>query len=138
MGIAIASLSLTPWSDQNACALHGWHGLQDAAHWLMDQPDVHQSEASWQACQAQKMQEAAESVRREKASRKELLDKYHLQAVNSSASIPTCRNQQTTKSKVWSWLRMQTFTTFSLTPDWQDILEMFVARQREFLSDASA
>ena len=74
--------------------------LQDAAHWLMDQDDLENSEASWYARQEQLQRDAEQAARQEKANRKQLLDKYHLQPV------PTCahthlhtRSVQAPKSK---------------------------------------
>ena len=66
----------------------------------MDQQDVSKSEARWRSCQEQRAQETAEAAKREKASRKQLLDKYHLQVVNTAAITPSCRQQQAPKSKV--------------------------------------
>ena len=59
--------------------------LQDAAHWLMDQDDLARSEARWFARQEQLQRDAEEAARQEKANRKKLLEKYHLQAVPTSA-----------------------------------------------------
>ena len=81
-------------------AIAGFACIQDAAHWLMDQEDVYKSEARWHAVQEQRLQEAAENAKREKASRRQLLDKYHLQAVNTSACMPSSKPQQAPKSKV--------------------------------------
>lgn len=75
--------------------------LQDAAHWLMDQDNLERSEASWYARQEQLRRDAEQAARQEKASRKQLLDKYHLQAVPTSAHADVhTRNMQATKSKV--------------------------------------
>lgn len=73
--------------------------LEDAAHWLMDQENLAQSEASWHACQEQKQRDAAEAARKEKEHRKQLLAKYHLQAVGTSASTEPKQARQAPKSK---------------------------------------
>lgn len=75
--------------------------LQDAAHWLMDQDSLERSEASWHARQEQLQRDAEQAARQEKASRKQLLDKYHLQAVPTSARADVhTRSTQAPKSKV--------------------------------------
>ena len=75
--------------------------LQDAAHWLMDQDNLEKSEASWYARQEQLQRDAEQAARQEKASRKQLLDKYHLQAVPTSACVDVhSRSMQAAKSKV--------------------------------------
>lgn len=75
--------------------------LQDAAHWLMDQDSLERSEASWHARQEQLQRDAEQAARQEKASRKQLLDKYHLQAVPTSAYADVhIRSTQAPKSKV--------------------------------------
>lgn len=75
--------------------------LQDAAHWLMDQDSLERSEASWHARQEQLQRDAEQAARQEKASRKQLLDKYHLQAVPTSAYADVhTRTTQAPKSKV--------------------------------------
>ena len=67
----------------------------------MDQEDLEQSEACWHAHQQQKQRDAAEAARREKASRKQLLDKYHLQAVDTCPNIALPKHaQQAQGSKV--------------------------------------
>jgi len=74
--------------------------VQDAAHWLMDQENLAQSEASWHACQEQKQRDAAEAARKEKEHRKQLLAKYHLQAVGTSAPTEPKQARQAPKNKV--------------------------------------
>ena len=74
--------------------------MQDAAHWLMDQEDLANSEATWQACQERKQRDAADSARKEKEHRKQLLAKYHLQAVGTSAITEAQKARQAPKSKV--------------------------------------
>ena len=74
--------------------------VQDAAHWLMDQEDLSKSETSWHACQEQKQRDAAEAARKEKEHRKQLVAKYHLQAVGTSAPTEPKQARQAPKSKV--------------------------------------
>jgi len=74
--------------------------VQDAAHWLMDQENLAQSEASWHACQEQKQRDAAEAARKEKEHRKQLVAKYHLQAVGTSAPTEPKQARQAPKNKV--------------------------------------
>ena len=74
--------------------------VQDAAHWLMDQEDLSKSEASWHACQEQKQRDAAEAARKEKEHRKQLVAKYHLQAVGTSAPTEPKQARQAPKNKV--------------------------------------
>ena len=75
--------------------------LQDAAHWLMDQENLERSETGWYARQEQLQQDAEQAARQEKASRKQLLDKYHLQAVPTSMRADVqARSVQAPKSKV--------------------------------------
>lgn len=75
--------------------------LQDAAHWLMDQDNLERSEASWHARREQLQRDAEQAARQEKANRKQLLDKYHLQAVPTSAHADIhTRSKQAPKSKV--------------------------------------
>ncbi|KAL0049441.1 hypothetical protein WJX82_002527 [Trebouxia sp. C0006] len=73
--------------------------LEDAAHWLMDQEDLSKSETSWHACQEQKQRDAAEAARKEKEHRKQLVAKYHLQAVGTSAPTEPKQARQAPKSK---------------------------------------
>ena len=73
--------------------------MQDAAHWLMDQENLERSEANWHAHQEVLQREAAEAVQQEKAHRKQLLDKYHLQAVDTNTSRHR-EVRQESKSKV--------------------------------------
>ena len=67
----------------------------------MDQDNLERSEASWYARQEQLQRDAEQAARQEKASRKQLLDKYHLQAVPMSARADVhTRSVQAPKSKV--------------------------------------
>ena len=83
------------------CILYAVSVLQDAAHWLMDQDNLERSEAGWYARQEQLQRDAEQAARQEKASRKQLLDKYHLQAVPMSMHTDVhTRSVQPPKSKV--------------------------------------
>ena len=74
---------------------------QDAVHWLMDQDNLERSEGSWYARQEQLQRDAEQAARQEKANRKKLLEKYHLQAVPTSARTDVhTRSMQATKPKV--------------------------------------
>lgn len=67
----------------------------------MDQGNLERSEASWYARQEQLQRDAEQAARQEKANRKQLLDKYHLQAVPTSAHTHVhTRRVQAPKSKV--------------------------------------
>lgn len=83
-----------------SCVISLIHAMQDAAHWLMDQEDLAKSEATWLACQERKQRDAAENARKEKEHRKQLLAKYHLQAVGTSATNEAQKVRQAPKNKV--------------------------------------
>lgn len=87
---------------------------QDAAYWLMDQHSLERSEASWHARQEQLQRDAEQAARQEKASRKQLLDKYHLQAVPTSAYADVhTPSTQAPKSKVLLMCHLHIFSRIS-------------------------
>ena len=98
---ACAKYEIIPIDNEKSDCAYIFSILQDAAHWLMDQDNLERSEAHWFARQEQLQRDAEEAARQEKINRKKLLEKYHLQAVPSSAQthVPM-QSRQGTKSKV--------------------------------------
>lgn len=74
--------------------------MQDAAQWVLDQDDLSKVEARWHAQQEQQQIDAVQAAKRDKENRKQLLAKYHLQAVTTGPSVVADVKKQSTSRPV--------------------------------------